>query len=89
MAKIVKLAAVQTNPRLMEPRENLENIISATKQAANNQAELIIFPECCLSGYIFHSREEALPFAETIPGPSTERLISACKELQVYIILAF
>jgi len=80
MAKIVKIAAVQTNPRLMNPEMNLATILSAIQVASANQAKLIVFPECSLSGYIFNSRQEALPFAETIPGPSTEKLISLCKK---------
>lgn len=83
----VKIAAVQMDPQLMETGGNLESIISAVREAAANQARLIVFPECSLTGYIFSSREEALPFAETIPGPSTERLISLCRELGAYVIL--
>jgi predicted amidohydrolase len=86
MAMITKIAAVQTNPKLMSPGENLEGIINAAREAEANRAKLIVFPECALTGYIFHSREEALPYAETIPGPSTEKLSSLCKELQVYAI---
>jgi len=86
MSQKIKIAAVQTNPGLMNPEENLESVISAIKKAAEKQASLIVFPECCLSGYIFHSREEALPFAGAIPGPVTDTLSSLCKELKVYVI---
>jgi len=86
MSQKTKIAAVQTNPRLMNPGENLESVISAIKKAAEKQANLIVFPECCLSGYIFHSREEALPFAGAIPGPVTDTLSSLCKELKAYVI---
>jgi predicted amidohydrolase len=87
MTQKVKIAAVQTRPVLMNPPENLEKITGALQEAVEKRASLIIFPECCLSGYIFQSRDEALPFAENIPGPSTERLASLCKELNVYIII--
>jgi predicted amidohydrolase len=87
MSNRIKIAAVQMEPKLMKSRENLGNILSAAKQAAENHADLIVFPECSLSGYIFSSRQEALPFAETIPGPSIEKLISLCQELKVYVIL--
>lgn len=71
----------------MNPEENLATVIKAIQEAADNQARLIVFPECCLSGYIFQSREEALPFAETVPGPSTEQLISLCEKLEVYVVI--
>lgn len=75
------------NPKLMNPDKNLASILSTIRKAADNQANLIVFPECSLSGYIFRSREEALPFAEAIPGPSTEKLASLCKELKVYVVV--
>jgi len=86
MSNRVKIAVVQMEPKLMKSRENLGSILSAAKEAAENHADLIVFPECSLSGYIFSSRQEALPFAETIPGPSTEKLASLCQELKVYVI---
>jgi len=86
MSNKIKIAAVQMEPKLMKTRENLENILSAVRKAADNQADLIVFPECSLTGYIFSSRQEALPFAETIPGSSTEKVISLCQELKVYVI---
>jgi len=87
MSNKIKVAAVQMTPKLMKTGENLESILSAAQKAAENHADLIVFPECSLTGYIFSSRQEALPFAETIPGPSTQKLISLCQELKSYIIL--
>jgi predicted amidohydrolase len=87
MTKIVKIAAVQTNPRLMKNEENLESIIARIREAADGHANLIVCPECSITGYIFQSREEALPFAEAIPGPSTGKLTTLCKELGVYAVV--
>jgi predicted amidohydrolase len=42
--------------------------------AARNEAELNLFPELNISGYITTSI--AHQFAEFIPGPSTEAIIS-------------
>ena len=86
MSEDIKIAAVQMEPRLMKASENLESILNSVRKAADNEANLIVFPECSLTGYIFSSREEALPFAETIPGPSTKKLISLCEGLKVYVI---
>jgi predicted amidohydrolase len=86
MLNRIKIAAVQMAPRLMKIRENLESILSAVRKATDNQANLIVFPECSLTGYVFSSRQEALSFAETIPGPSTEKITSLCQELKVYVI---
>jgi predicted amidohydrolase len=82
----VKIAAVQTNPNLKENNHNLVTIINRAREAANNGAHLVIFPECSLSGYVYSSRKEALPFMESIPGDSTREIARLCREIGVYII---
>lgn len=83
----LKVAGVQMDLEIMANEKNLEKILSRTRIAAGNGAKLIVFPECALSGYMFQSREEALPFMETIPGPSTKKLAACCRELGVYVIV--
>jgi predicted amidohydrolase len=83
----VKIAAVQMNPRIMQNRDNLDKILLELRTSAGNGADLIVFPECALSGYVFYSREAALPYMETIPGPSTDELAAGCKELGVYAVV--
>ena len=82
----VKIAAVQMDPQIMRNSENLDRMVIEIRAAAQNDADLIVFPECVLSGYVFSSREEAVPFMETIPGVSTERLGACCQELNVYVV---
>jgi predicted amidohydrolase len=86
MSDRIKIAAAQMAPKLMGNEANLKAMLSAVREAAVNQAKLVVFPECGLTGYVFCGREEALPFAETLPGPSTEELSSLCRELGVYVI---
>lgn len=87
MSDKVKIAGVQMAPRLMANRENLERILDETKIAADRGADLVVFPECALTGYVFTSREEAIPYMETIPGPSTDTLSDCCRELGVHVII--
>lgn len=87
MSEKVNIAAVQMDPRIMEKSANLEKMLHQAKVAAGNNANLIVFPECALSGYVYSSREEAIPFMETIPGPSTDKLADCSRELGVYIIV--
>jgi len=82
----VKLAAVQMEPKIMAKKTNLDKILSEAKTAAANGAHLVVFPECALTGYVFISRKEAEPSAETIPGPSTEELRACCRRLNVHVI---
>lgn len=82
----VKVAAVQMEPKLMDTTENLNRMKSMTREAASRGADLIVFPECSLTGYVFHGRTEAISYAETIPGPSSEELAQLCRELQVLVM---
>ena len=86
MHENIKIAVVQMAPQLMETGDNLRKIITLSREAATNGANLIVFPECSLTGYVFTSRQEALPYGETIPGPSVEELCSICQENEVHVI---
>lgn len=81
------LAGVQMDPTLMDKEANLAGMIDAVEQAAAKQARLVVFPECALTGYGFDSLEEALPYAESIPGPSTRLLAGLCRRTQAYLVL--
>src|SRR4051794_4082306 len=78
-----KIAGVQMNCRFGEKRHNLEVIRTQPREAAAHGARLVVFPECALTGYAFESKEEALPHAETVPGPSTEAVAAVCRERDV------
>lgn len=87
MEEKIKIAGVQMEPKIMEKEENLERCIELIRVAAKENAKLIVFPECALTGYCYSSLEEALPFAEQIPGPSTDTLTDTCRELNVYVVM--
>lgn len=84
--KMVKLAAVQMEPQLMEVERNLAKIREMAKIAASARAELIVFPECSLTGYMFSTREEATQLGECVPGNATEEVSSVCKSNNVYVV---
>lgn len=82
----VKIAAIQMEPKIMQNRLNLDNMLTKTRTAAHGGADLIVFPECALTGYVFYSRQEAIPFMETIPGPSTDEMAVLCRELNIHVV---
>jgi predicted amidohydrolase len=82
----VKVAGAQMEPRLMQPAENIATMLRLARKAAAARADLIVFPECCLTGYQFSSRNEAIRFGQAVPGPATEEISSVCKENKVYIV---
>jgi predicted amidohydrolase len=73
MSEKLKVAGVQINPKLMDKAGNLKTILRHTEAASARGAGLAVFPECALTGYCFDSLQEAIPFAEPIPGPSTQK----------------
>jgi 5-aminopentanamidase len=87
MNEKIKVAGVQMDPKIMANQENLKNIEKSLSTAAENGARLIVFPECAIPGYVFSSRQEAVPYMETIPGPAVDRLSSLCKKLDVYTVV--
>ena len=73
-------------PRLMENEFNLDQILSYLELVSKEGAELAVFPECALCGYCFESLQEALPYAELIPGPSTLKVADECKRLNAHAV---
>ncbi len=84
---IWKIAGVQMDCLFAGHTHNLRVIRSRLHEAASHGAQLVLFPECALTGYCFSSREEAWPHAETLPGPSTETLLADCRQLNVWAIV--
>ncbi len=82
-----KIAAVQMDCVLGQPARNREHIRAHLREAAEQGAKLVIFPECALTGYCYDTREEAWPHAEPIPGPSTQALAEECRRVGVWLVV--
>ncbi len=82
----MKIAGVQMDVALGEVQQNLERMIGSLEETASQGAKLTVFPECALTGYCFDSLDEARPFAEPVPGASTQRMSEVCKRLNVFAV---
>ena len=80
------VAGVQMNCALGDIAANRAAIIAKLHAAADRDANLVVFPECVLSGYGFESREQARAAAEPLPGPSTNAIANACAKLGVWAV---
>jgi predicted amidohydrolase len=80
------VAVAQVEPKLAENERNLGVCLTRLGEAAAAGAELLVLPECAIPGYMFDSAEEALPYAEEIPGPTTEAFERECRRLGVHAI---
>jgi 5-aminopentanamidase len=83
---MIRVAVAQTEPALGENERNLEACLARLEEAAAAGAQLLVLPECAIPGYMFDNPEEALRFAEEIPGPSTEALGAACERLGIHVV---
>ena len=82
----MKIAVVQMDVHLANKTRNVQAILERLDAAAQNGAKVIVFPECVVTGYCFDSLEEALPQAETIPGPASETIARAAKERNCTVV---
>jgi predicted amidohydrolase len=82
----MRVAVAQIEPKLGQTKRNLEVCLSRLEEAAAGGAQLLVLPECAIPGYMFESPDEAMAYAEEIPGPSSEALAEACRRLGVYAV---
>ncbi len=83
----VRVAGVQMDPKILEKEKNLSKCLEFLETAAKKKAEIIVFPECALTGYCFSSLEESFSVAEPVFGPSSRAIATLCRELNVYTII--
>ena len=83
----VTVAAAQIDPKLFDRGGNLRKIERFAREAAARGARMVVFPEAALAGYCFESLDEARPYAEPVPGPSTDTLAALCRELDTHLVL--
>ena len=86
MARSFQIALVQM-AMSPDPEDNLERAASRVEEAAARGAEVVCLPEMFRTRY-FCQREDAALFdlAETIPGPSTDRLSRAARKAGVAVV---
>jgi len=85
----INAAVVQIDPQLARNAYNRELVIEQFHVAASNGAQLVVFPECAISGYGFDSLESALPAVESVPGPASVALEKACAAAGAYAVVGF
>ncbi len=82
----MQVAVAQIDPQLGEKEQNLAICVARMEEAAALGAQLLVLPECAIPGYMFDSGEEAMPYAEEIPGPTTEALERESARLGLHVV---
>ena len=93
-----KVAAVQTSPVFLNAEKTIDKAITFIKEAAENGAQLIAFPEVFVSGYPYWNwimtpvqgskwYEKLYKSAITADGSEVKRLCDAAKEFNIHIVI--
>jgi len=86
MATTFVLGLVQMRPG-PEPAQNMERALRHVRDAARRGAQLVCLPELYLSPYFCQTHDsKCFDLAEPIPGPRTEQLSAAAKELGIVLV---
>ena len=80
----IKLALAQISSKRENKNANFLKIEKLTLKAKEQAADLVIFPELSLTGYVV--RDQVYELAETIPGPTVEKVEALAKKTGMHII---
>ena len=84
MKEKLKIALAQMSSRREDKEANFHKIEQLTLKAKEQGAELAIFPEMCLTGYVIH--DQVYELAETVPGPTVEKAEALAKKTGMHLI---
>ena len=83
----VRVAVVQNAPRLGDVEGNLAACVTQLDRAAAAGSDLVVFPECALSGYMLSDEQSARNCADRIPGRLTGTLGAACQRMGLHCVV--
>lgn len=83
--KKLTVGYIQFQPQFGQPDKNISYICEQLDKIKD--ADLIVLPELCTTGYAFHNREEAKTYAEPVPqGKTIQMFISIAKKRKMHIV---
>lgn len=96
MSRPITIAVAQMGPiPLTQSRpEVIERLIGLLREAASQDCELVLFPECCLTAFFPHwfiedQNEIDTFFEREMPGPVTQPLFDEAKRLKIGFCLGY
>ncbi len=75
------LIPLATEP--LNPAANIERLVRRLDEVARHQPDLICLPEGGLTGYLYEE-DDLARFAETVPGPTSERIGHLARRHRAY-----
>jgi NAD+ synthase (glutamine-hydrolysing) len=79
------LALAQINTRLGDVQANLEKHLAITRQARQSGADLVVFPELSLTGYVLQDLASAVALRPNADDPTFRRLLEASQDIDLVV----
>jgi len=80
--------ALAVNPVVTDIDANLTAISNMVNEAADDHADLVVFPEAALTGLINNDDpSHDLPLGQSIPGPVTDVLLALARKRRVWLAI--
>lgn len=83
----MRIGLAQTAPRLGDMAGNLAEVLLMLGRAREQGCDIVLFPECALSGYMFEDAAPAAAAAIVVPGLEMMRLVQACHDLRLHCVI--
>jgi predicted amidohydrolase len=83
----MRVAVAQLGSARGDARHNANAACGMIERAAAEGCALVVFPECCLTGYIFADRAELETAALDIESAEIARVLDACKTGTIYAVV--
>lgn len=81
------VAVIEFNPILNNLEDNIQKLLEAVTEAAENGAKLIVTPEMATTGYHYENRQAISAYADTIPGKTTVTFEEVAKRYHTHIVI--
>ncbi|WP_193608682.1 carbon-nitrogen hydrolase family protein [Nocardioides lijunqiniae] len=85
----VRVAAGQIGSVFADVPANLERTLEVMAEARADGVELLVLPECGLTGYVFDSLADMLPVALDREGPEVAAVAAAAESLGLVVVIGF
>ncbi len=85
-AKEVKVAAVEVAAVSPGFEANLNSIVDALTEAAQNGAKLMVLPEGATTGFMYADAKSLEIYADTVPGKTTAAIEKITREYNAYVV---
>jgi predicted amidohydrolase len=84
---MMKIAVAQIGSVKGKAAENARDVVRWIEQAAGEGIVLAVFPECCLTGYVYESRPDLEAAAISASGAEIARIEAACRAASMHVVV--